>query len=323
MMKELLTLSFIFCFTLISAAQDKIWLDNDRKEVIDSTAAIFYRIKEIDDDAPLIKEETFYKSNDQLFSKGYLEQRTSYRTGTWQWFYSNGNKMRYINYSSGRIVGFLSTYNSNGHLMESYSYNKSRPGEMPFNYKFKKDNDGTLRIAKGKGPFNGAYVGNDKNIDSLSGNYKDHKATGLWKAYKNGVLIYEEVYQNGEIQSGKRYENGTSYSYNEYSKPAEPVVGIKKYIRKLFYNINYYYEQIDLKKNDYRTTFQILFDVNIDGSIDNIRIMNGMGKGPDEMAIKAIQNMKAKWNPALERGVKIKSTVSIPYAMESRECNDC
>ena len=139
------------------------------------------------------KEETFYKSNDQLFSKGYLEQRTSYRTGTWQWFYSNGNKMRYINYSSGRIVGFLSTYNSNGHLMESYSYNKSRPGEMPFNYKFKKDNDGTLRIAKGKGPFNGAYVGNDKNIDSLSGNYKDHKATGLWKAYKNGVLIYVAV----------------------------------------------------------------------------------------------------------------------------------
>ncbi|WP_298951375.1 hypothetical protein [uncultured Nonlabens sp.] len=39
-----------------------------------------------------------------------MEIRTDDRTGTWHWFYNNGNKTRQLTYSSGRIAGVINLF---------------------------------------------------------------------------------------------------------------------------------------------------------------------------------------------------------------------
>ena len=323
MLKYSLTIVLTIGLFAVAIAQEKSWLDNDRNVVNDSTTAVFYQIKEADASIGLIKEETYYKQNDQLFSKGYLEIRTDYRTGTWQWFYSNGNKMRQLTYSSDRIVGYQSIYNSDGTLLENYALNKSSEEAIPYNYKYKKELDGSVSIKDGNGVFNGPYKGDSKAIDSLSGHYNNQKASGLWKAYKDNVLVYEEMYEDGIPQSGKSYRNGKSYTYDSYSQSAQPLMNSKKFGRKLQIHISHYYDLIELNKNDYSTNMSIVFMINTEGNVSDIKIMNGMGKGPDEMAIRGLRSMDVKWKPAQVRGIPVPSYVRIPFSMESRECSDC
>ena len=319
MLKQILSFTFIFCFAIISTAQNKEFLDK-KFEMSNSQMASYYRISTEDPSIGLTKYETYYIENDSLQSKGYVNSKNPDRkSGTWQWFYPNGNKRSTRSYSNGRTVGNQTFYFEDGSLQESYSYNKNVKREMPYQYDYYKADDGRVLIEKGNGTYNGAYRGRLRNeIDSISGSIKNKLAEGKWKTFKNGKLILEEEFKQGVFISGIQYKSGKKLVYNDFYTKAVPEMSMEKFRRKLKANMKYYHERIDIDEQDYVEKLILLIDVNTDGTITNIRVQDGMGKGPDEVAIRAVKRIKGKWKPATLRTFPVKSTFAFPYTFESR-----
>ena len=95
------------------------------------------------------------------------------------------------------------------------------------------------------------------------------------------------------------YESNESNEY-EGAIPEEGMSNYKQYLKE---NINY---PVD---STYETgKVVVTFDLNVDGSISNIKIKKSLGPWQDKEAIRLIQN-GPKWNPANRGGTKIKSTV--------------
>jgi periplasmic protein TonB len=58
-------------------------------------------------------------------------------------------------------------------------------------------------------------------------------------------------------------------------------------------------------------TLQISFVIEKDGTISNIKILNGVNKNVDERIAEIIRN-SGKWKPALRRSVRVRSAVTVP-----------
>lgn len=267
----------------------------------------------------LIKHERFTKIGKKPYVTGYVsEQNPKMRTGTWQWFYENGNVKKQITYSDGRVVGKINSYFSNGELRETYRQNRKRENEMPHDVTYFRTVSGERGVEDGEGFYNGSYEGKfERYIDSLSGRYLDSNPEGTWKGYRNGVLVFEETYEKGIFISGIAYNNGKTTTYSELRTTASPTIPMDKYQRKLYKSVMFYYDQLELSNSDYLESLVLLFDVEIDGSVNNIRVQDGMGKGPDEAAIRGMLLMKEPWNPATIRGYPIKSTYGMKYTFET------
>lgn len=266
----------------------------------------------------LIKHERFTKIGKKPYVTGYVsEQNPKMRTGTWQWFYENGNVKKQITYSDGRVVGKINSYFSNGELRETYRQNRKRENEMPHDVTYFRTASGERGVEDGEGFYNGSYEGKfERYIDSLSGRYLDSNPEGTWKGYRNGVLVFEETYEKGIFISGIAYNNGKTTTYSELRTTASPTIPMDKYQRKLYKSVMFYYDRLEISNSDYLESLVLLFDVETDGSISNIRVQDGMGKAPDEAAIRGMQFMKERWNPATMRGYPLKSTYGMKYTFE-------
>jgi TonB family protein len=59
----------------------------------------------------------------------------------------------------------------------------------------------------------------------------------------------------------------------------------------------------------------INFDIDVDGSITNVKLANGIGYGCDEEAIRLV-NSFPKWNPAKKNGKNVKVQHSLPFTFQ-------
>lgn len=302
-----------------SFAQNEV----DSDSIYDTSTVAFNKtylvVSDADTVAGLIKHERFTKDGKKPYATGYVSiQNPKQRTGTWQWFYENGAVKKQITYSDGRVVGKVNSYFTSGELRESYRQNRKRENEMPHDVTYYRTASGERGVEDGEGFYNGSYEGKfERYIDSLSGRYLDSNPEGTWKGYRNGVLVFEETYEKGIFISGIAYNNGKTTTYSELRTTASPTIPMDKYRRKLYKNVMYYYDQLEVSNSDYLESLVLLFDVEIDGSVNNIRVQDGMGKGPDEAAIRGMLLMKEPWKPATIRGYPIKSTFGMKYTFET------
>lgn len=302
-----------------SFAQNEV----DSDSIYDTSTVAFNKTYLVVSDAKtatgLIKHERFTKDGKKPYATGYVSiQNPKQRTGTWQWFHDNGAVKKQITYSDGRVVGKVNSYFTSGELRESYRQNRKRENEMPHDVTFYRDAAGKVGVENGNGIYNGPYDGKfNQHIDSLSGMYVKSQPDGKWKGFKKGKLVLEEEYQNGVFISGITYKDSKKIKYSELRSAASPTIPMDKYRRKLYKNVMYYYDQLEVSNSDYLESLVLLFDVEIDGSVNNIRVQDGMGKGPDEAAIRGMLLMKEPWKPATIRGYPIKSTFGMKYTFET------
>lgn len=314
----------IFLFLIVISthlvnAQPKTFLDKDY-QLTEESEALYYVKNTIETSMDLVKVERYYVDNDQLESKGYMEQDGK-KQGTWQWFYPNGKEKKQLTYSSGKVVGMQAYYSSDGTLIRAFKFDKNRRAEMPFEINHFTNLDGTIQVKDGNGFYKGPYYGFlETDIDSIAGNYKNGKATGSWKGYKNGSLLFEEHYEMGRLIKGKTFKNGSLNSnYNKFRQQAIPQMRYKKFRSLLHRNIMFYIEGFNINKADYRKELQLVLDIDIDGTVSNIRVFNGLGEGPDEAVIRGIKEVKSEWNPATIRGIPVPSSISLPWSFEYRD----
>jgi antitoxin component YwqK of YwqJK toxin-antitoxin module len=300
----------------MAIGQDKVFLDKDYN-ITNETTAVYYRIQTEDASINLVKEEVFYTDSNILESKGYLNARKgNQKTGTWQWFYKNGNLSYSCTYSRGRIVSNRVSYFTDGSVSRVYQHNKNRENEMPYDYTFLRSTTGDTLIENSNGFYNGDYSGQLKEqIDSLSGEIKNGKAVGKWTGYKDGNILFEEIYANGKFEFGAIQTNGSESVYTEIFKEPTPTTGMKSFNDKLKINVQFYIESMELDHQDYTKPFILLFKVKKDGTIEDLKIIDGYGEGPDEAVLRGLRRTDILWNPATVRSFPVERYLRMPFQL--------
>ena len=137
-------------------------------------------------------EVNYYTKKGKLLSEGKMIGKN--RVGEWIYYHSKSNGiMTKENYVNGKLDGLKNTYFLNNKLAEELMYvNGIKEGinnyYSPTGVLLKKllyKNDEL------HGP--ATYYDGSGNV-TLEGNYKDGKKHGIWKTYKNGKFVKEEVF---------------------------------------------------------------------------------------------------------------------------------
>lgn len=297
----------------IVGAQGTIYLDEDYKPT-EKENATYYVVKTEDTSLKLTKVQTFYVDTKTVYREGYVINETNdEKSGTWQWFFKNGNLMSQSTYLEGRILGDIINNYEDGSLRRTHRFDKSRGNEMPYNISYFKDSKNNVQVENGNGTYDGPYIGLlEEHIDSLSGSYVNSKPHGKWYGYKKGAVIFQETYDNGKFVHGIASTGGKQKRYTAFFQKANHDVTTEKFVSKFKTTFYYFLNELSGNNEINGDKITLRFRVSKTGSLEDIVVEDGRGKIVDEAAIRALRALKVNWKPGLLRGFPISSTIGLP-----------
>ena len=147
------------------------------------------------------------------------------------------------------------------------------------------------------------------------GKVKDGWKDGEWKGQDLNLKIsYTEYYQNGKLTSGKSIDSSNvEYEYKALFIPPKPKKGLEhfyKYIEKNF--------RIPKSFGNNSGKIIVQFSIEKDGRITDIKILKGDNESANNEAIRLI-NKYPDWGIGEFRGIKVKTSYSIPITIEAAE----
>ena len=123
------------------------------------------------------------------------------------------------------------------------------------------------------------------------------------KLFKNTLLVGFILLAGQAIAgSNNLFPDDEAYSV-VVEVPAAPVGGPAAIMKKINYPIEASSKKVEGK-------VYLLVYVNEQGEVDDVKVVKGIGSGCDEAAISAIK--KTKFSPGMEKGVAVKTKVSMP-----------
>ena len=139
-----------------------------------------------------IAEVQYFTAKGKLVSEGKMKDKD--RIGKWVYFQKkSGNVMTEEHYVNGKLNGKKITYFPNGKIAEEEHYSKGvAQGEN--NY-YSPDGILLKKLKYNDGQLQGEALHYDAHGNLvIEGFYKEDKKYGLWKYYKNGEVVLEEIY---------------------------------------------------------------------------------------------------------------------------------
>lgn len=240
-------------------------------------------------------------------------------------YYPNKKILRTSESSKGFLNGYLIYYNSNGGIYLKSKYKNGEHTDTSFYYNM----NGSLAMMQAyfEGGRTSVYdyynSGEVKKISKLKiVDLTPEELKNSTSKYKQKAVTEGEQYfdKNGkEISFGEQLEilsadsqNATNSSTSKKSNEVDPSFpgGEKAMIK--FLQENLVYPQDEKKKGITGTTY-ILFTVDVDGKITNVKVMNGIKdcEACDNEAVRVIKKMP-NWIPAKKDGQNIKFNQMIP-----------
>lgn len=198
---------------------------------------------------------TAYYPNGKVKSQGEYD-KDGKQTGTWIYYYSNGNKAEERPMENGKITGVVTNYFENGKIKDKGAYVEGkRVGVVEYfhpngqvlgkrNYRNGEfvgfgdffDENGTISLQNGTGSLT-EYL--DNGAISFKGNYLNGKLHGnsSWyftngklstnANYSNGILngTYQGYFESGNMMEKTPYVNGKISGTAEYYHPNGKILG--------------------------------------------------------------------------------------------------
>lgn len=151
--------------------------------------------------------------------------------------------------------------------------------------------------------------------------YEDGKVVegvkhGVWEGYfAHGAYHFTEIYENGLLIKGTTQDaQGQTYNYEQLHETDG---------REAFVNSvrNHVYQHFVMphqaSKAGIAGTVLVSFDLNTDGKIDNIAILDHPGFGTEKETLRILSTLKNKsWNPVKWRGVPQQENFTFPIALK-------
>jgi TonB family protein len=223
--------------------------------------------------------------------------------GSYFAFYENGKiKEKGMHIADRRVGNFISWYdNEKPHRTIKYP---EKIGEFssfpPIDFKIINywDSTGNQIITNTNG-FCECYLSSskEKEIGKVVNGVRD----SLWSSFSNDSLVFREEYNKGVFLHGVRYDGNKEYAYSAFEQPPEITGGFENLNMLVVKNIRYPKEA---KRMNITGTVEIGFIIAKDGSMQNARVLKGIGAGCDEEALRVVMLAKT-WIPGQQRGVPV------------------
>ncbi|MBP6182358.1 energy transducer TonB [Flavobacterium sp.] len=250
----------------------------------------------------------FYKSGKIAMSGTTSKKDKIIKTGTFVYYYENGNKKSIVNYKLDKKHGKYFEFYENG--------NKKEEGENILDDKKNKtdcridqfwNSNGVQKVTDGNGDY-------EESNDYLfaTGKVKNGFKEGPWEgSHKKMEYTFSENYENQKLVSGFSTDKSkVTHNYTVLEKKPEPKFGMADFYK--FIGKNYKTPNIQgLKGKVYLT-----FVVEKDGKIVEPKVLRDIGYGTGFEAIRVIMACE-DFIPGEQRGIKVRCTYSLPISIQS------
>lgn len=326
-MKKLLPLAFLLATTFLFAQSEndkKIFLDSLNRETTEGNHKYYRIIKDYQLDTDSYLYSDYYYSGQLLKEGQSLKKEYFLPINEVKEYYENGNlkETTTFNEKSQKSGKFNSWYpNGKNKIEGEYIFTKSKKNEDEFTLKVNSfwNEDGIQKITNGNGFYE---INNDleepNTISSEKGTYKNGLKNGLWQGkctYTSKTfteLEYTEKYDNGNLISGKSKDNNNKeYTYEKNFVESEPQKGMMHFMKYVQKN----YKTPDVDKNlDGRVIIEFVVEKN--GELSNFVILNDLGFGTAQEAIRMLKTYPDLWNPGLNKGMPVRVRYSLPIKLK-------
>jgi TonB family protein len=181
-------------------------------------------------------------------------------------------------------------------------------GYEMYDIKYKNPNSTVSAIIPIKnGKYEEWYISGEKRVSTF---YTKDKLNGDFIVfYKNGKIKRIEKWKEGQWQEGECFdESGNKTDYCSYQEMAEFIGGLPALYNFIGHELKYpKYAQI----KGIQGVVKVQFIVNTDGSITDVKILNGIEDSLNEEALRIVNSMP-KWKPARFEGKLVKMDFSLP-----------
>lgn len=167
------------------------------------------------------------------------------------------------------------------------------------------------------------YINN--NIKS-KGYYNRDVKVGIWEFYNfkgeieqkynysTNELLYNQTQTNNDTNKLYKVIIGTDTINSKLDRVAVFIGGTSKILETFVMNLNY---PSEVKESYIAGKVLISFIIDVNGKTKNHKILNGIGYGCDEEALRVVKNYLTEWAPAKlkDQNVEIEYTIPVSFKM--------
>lgn len=270
---------------------DTVYFDQDWKQSQPDAASYYRIIKTTSDGSYLFTVEDYFLSGQIQMTGTFRSIRPDYKTGTFIYWYENGNKQAECEYENNEL---------NGQYLEWYE--NGRQKSIQYFY---------------QGKLNGTYQSwKDDGIPKLNIQYLDGKKHGYFISYyPNGKPVRKDLYENDEFIEGKCFNDKeepiTYFPYITMPAFKGGMSALRSYIRN----------EIRYPKNALRSGIQGMvltrFTVDEKGNVMGAEIIRG---DRDEFNVEALRLISSfpQWIPGRidDQPAPIQVTLPIEFTLD-------
>jgi TonB family protein len=307
-LKIILCLCFIPLLLPAQVIKDRIiYLDSLEKLSNEDNYVLLRILKNYYSNSDQCEVYDYYKSG-KLKMAGTLKDKYRYvKTGNFVSYYENGNKESIVHYVDNMPIGkFYSWYEKGAkEIVGEFLKPRTNPNKPFLRIDQYWSRIGIQRVVDGNGHFQ------DEDITSFSeGEMRNGFKNNEWSGNDFGdKTTFTEKYKEGELVSGISIDSvQASHSYKELFTPPKPLKGDKHFVKYIYDNIVVPFEE---DHNHPKGKMIIEFVVDRNGWINHVKVLQGVGYGLDEEAVRIMRNYD-QWKPAEKRGIKFDTVFTIP-----------
>ncbi|WP_234736530.1 energy transducer TonB [Tellurirhabdus bombi] len=246
-------------------------------------------------------------------------------------FYPDGALYSVELYEAGKSKGKTTCYYPNGLVRLQTDYNQAQPlehrwyangqvkqvatvtGDMPWETTIidQWDSLGNQHVKLGEGMARTEFF-NFRGWVIEEGKIKSGLQEGIWVGTVNGQLSYRDKYTKGKFVSGVSYGSDLdSVRYKRIAQLPEFSGGLKGMFNLIRRKIE---SSPDFAFKGMHGQVKVAFTVCTDGTLCNLKVVEGIRKDIDEAALQLVQETSGRWKPAVRRGRPTEVGFQIPIS---------
>ena len=283
--RALLTLTLLFvlasyCDTYSQYGSGAITLfDKDWLRTKDYKAAVYYRTVEQTDNKYLVKDYYISNDNPEMIAVCEEYEPEAVYDGKVVWYHENGNLRREAHFKDGIVLGLDKRYYEDGSQQSL-----------------------EVHVAEDKKLF-AQYWSRDQIPMLVNG-------TGIIQRVNdiNDNAEYAEILDSTMVAAYSVTQMNNDTIYTVCEQRAEYKNGFKKLYKGVGKQIRY---PADARRHGIEGRVFVEFVVDKDGSVQDVKVVRGIGGGCDEEALRAF-NLQKDWKPGVHKGKPVKVRMVLP-----------
>lgn len=316
MPKSIILLLFGILFFKDAEAQTQqdtvvFYLKNSGRVVSTKDSADYLRVilpPDTNVDKELFRVNEFYPNGRRKLITGATSNHITLKfQGPFVAYFPNGHKMSVGTFTNSQVTGDLKAFYPNGKLyfMKTYTIDYSATLNEC------RDSVGTALTENGKGKWIEFLDDSFKNA-FVEGDVLDGHEVGEWHGKQNDSLSITRVYKDGHMLSSNVYDKNGKAAMGDIYTAVEKIPEFKGGIEALYgflgHNIRYP-ERARVKHTQGRVILS--FIVEKDGSLTDIKVVQSVGDGVDEEAVRVLK-LSPRWTPGTQGGNPVRVKYSMP-----------